>query len=321
MASEITLKKDELQSLIAEAIRAAKSDNEKESMKMTIPSFHGKDEEDYELYKYKLENWLSNSEITDKKKSAMIINGLYDKALDTIKMIPLEKIYASKGYEEIIKALDSRFAKDKSNQEFMKTISFMDIKQHPEESYKEFVSRYDRSKMECEKIQDIKMSDKMHSYMIIHRSNMKEIEKKMILTHIHNIEHDKYEEAKRFINNIMESLVAQNHQDSREKENDKYEKNQQWFSKDTCKICGYNNHTTEECWWNESNKNKCFRCRKEGHLARNCKENSTEDKRKVIKEKKVYLQEIQEQEHQVANMDEIWAILDTGCTDNCIGDI
>lgn len=298
---------EDITNIISEAIKASKSEEiNKETFKMTVPTFNGRENEDYELYKFKLDNWINNTEIPDKKKSAMIINGLNEKALETIKMISTEKIYKDGGYKEILTALDERFAKDKSNHEFVKAISFMDIKQQPNESYKEFVNRYDRAKSECEKIKDITMSDKMHSYLIIHRSNMKEIEKKMILTHIHGIEENKYEEAKKYINNIMESIVAQ----SNEKE--KQVNKQQWFSKYACKICGYRNHTTDECWWNEKNKDKCFKCFKEGHIAKNCQENKEEEQHTV------YLQNERNGRNQ---NNEIQAILDTGCNDTCIGDI
>lgn len=339
--SVINITEDQLNNMIKSAIESAtkEKDHGKMDSKIPVPKFSGKESENFEDYLFQLEIWIETSTGSDKNKSAMLISGLSGNALDTIKKINKETILTEQGYEIIIEELKKRYGKDQAVEEYKRITEFNNIKQLENEEYREFISRFDRAMKDCERIKDVTMNKKCNAYMMIERSRMNDIERKMILTKITDAE-DPYEETKKSINNIMSSAVARKNGN----------KEPQWLNKDKtydnterkhCNNCQYNNHNTKDCWyqnkgrkeehpvrkhcgicqrqnhqekdcwWKEENKNKCFRCNQEGHFARNCQETNRKADTSYI---------TNNNDQQIMN-EELLAILDTGSNVTVVGEL
>jgi hypothetical protein len=341
--SKIELTEDQLNKLMKTAIESAMKEKEKEkpNNKIMIPKFSGKENEKFEDYLFQVEIWIEATDGSDKNKSAMIISGLSGNALDTIKKMPKETILNDHGHEIIIEELKKRYGQDQSVEEYKRITEFNNIKQLEEEDYREFISRFDRMKKDCERIKDVNMNKKCNAYMMIERSKMNDIERKMILTRITEVE-DPYEEAKKAINNIMSSAVtkkerkgepqwmsrdkAANHTERKycdicqysnhntqdcwyTKEKNNTHKNQ---AREYCRICQRDNHQAKDCWWNDENKDRCFKCKKKGHIAKHCQEAGRGSDTSYIQNNIPDSQLLRE---------DLLAILDTGSNVSVVGEL
>jgi len=241
------------------------------------------------------------------------------------------------GHKIIIEELKKRYGQDQSVEEYRRITDFNNIKQLEEEEYREYTSRFDRMKKDCERIKDVTMNKKCNAYMLIERSRMNDLERKMILNKITDAK-DPYEESKTAINNIMSSAVAKGEGNketqwknknkdkafiSKERKSceickyDNHHTRDCWWKEDNkerkhCEICKYDNHHTRKCWWKEGNKNKCFNCKKEGHIARNCQETKGGND-------KSYFQNDITEGNQLS--EDLLAILDTGSNISVVGEL
>lgn len=317
---EMKITRSQLEGIVSSAVSAAveqlhKLDKNIET-KLTVPSFQGKNEEEYKEYKMKIEIWLKATEGSTKKKSAAMIGALSGKALESLKGIDLDELMGEDGTDIILKQLDKRFGQSKMNEEYQRTLRLLNIKQGQTEQFKEYTVRFDSYLKDCQRDKEIVLKGSMCAHLLIDRSRMSDMERKMILTQLERTkEEEMYEHCMKAMNNVMESLVIT----GAEKE----ENRQGYLNKDKgkkklwCEVCQKQGHTKEKCWWSEDNQNKCFNCWQEGHFARNCITNKKGNE--AANSNKYYLQMEKESEDDTTPAS-INAILDTGSIETVMGE-
>ena len=151
--------------------------------------------------------WREVTKEKEKTKIAQIINGLSGEPLEVIMSLKEEDIWKENGLDIIIDNLKQRYCRNKEQESYIKVKKLLDMEQQKDETFREYISRYDKATRDCEKLNDIKISDKVHAYQLISNSNMKDMERKLIINKIEGIQENIYINTKESIVNMMESVI------------------------------------------------------------------------------------------------------------------
>ena len=151
------------------------------SLKFKCPGFKG-DEKDFEDWRMKIEGWMYLTRKSVECQGLVIVQGLEGKALSVVRGMTMENLIGENGAKDVLKKLDEYYKKERVFQVNDAVVAFAGAERKKGESVKEFILRFEYLVDECAKLGVTLMEGEAKGSFLMHKANITEDEKKMIMS-------------------------------------------------------------------------------------------------------------------------------------------
>ena len=132
-----------------------------------------RDDVDYNLWKNDIKVWSVFTDLEKKKIGPAIYLSLEGKARDVVRDVDMNVLAFDAGYDEIVKALDNLFHKDKSKRSYIAFKEFYNFKRTAGMTIVECVTQFEKYYSEMKKF-EMNLPDSVQAFMLLNASNISE---------------------------------------------------------------------------------------------------------------------------------------------------
>lgn len=294
------------------------------------PVFSGK-AEDYEHWRVQAEDWLLLGEARLKYPGIELRVALRSKALEATCDIDRKELCSDKGVELIFAQLDKLYRKDKVLEEYGALRNYLRIEKTGTESMKEYINRYEKVADKCKKMTGTELSGKMKGCHLLEMANLKETDKKLVISAC-GIEEIKYDVVAKVLCRTFEGI-------------DQVEESKDWFGAEARGASNRGEYGGQRGWRGKRTNprgrggwiTRCVLCRSQYHWVKECPQNFENKEKTNLYDKKVEEKQTREEEPStkaetstvymstVEGIEDPWGsvegVLDTGCNSSVCGEL
>ena len=155
--------------------------------KKECPAFNGEDAK-YKSWKNRVEDWLSMVSLgskpgTNKQLGLQIRLSLEGKARELTECLDRKELEKENGHKIILKRLDEIYLKDNISEKYLSVKKFLKIERKPEESMRDYLTRYEKYEGELNRINGENMfGGDIKAVHVLEQARLTESQKQMVLS-------------------------------------------------------------------------------------------------------------------------------------------